>query len=146
MMTILLLSPTAALAFTTTLHHPVARVSPRAPLLHLSAPEEAVFLPVAAKSGPMTYLRALQSPGAVTTVPCDEDSEEGCMALCDEDGICEVLAPLGLATRLRVGFYFAVWFALSIGCKSESVRPRFFARHADARARLVTQTQSPTRR
>ena len=47
-------------------------------------------------------------------MPCAADSE-GCVALCDANGICEVLSPLSFANRLRVGFYFAVWFALSVG-------------------------------
>ena len=46
-------------------------------------------------------------------VPCDADVD-GCIAICDTDE-CSILGSLGLFQRGKVAFYFALWFALSIG-------------------------------
>jgi solute carrier family 35 protein E1 len=48
----------------------------------------------------------------VETVPCG-DLEE-CYALCDTDG-CSVVATTGLMKTMKIGVYFALWFALSTG-------------------------------
>lgn len=45
-------------------------------------------------------------------VACGDLDE--CIALCDEEE-CHVLAPTSLLHRLKVGFYFGVWFLLSVG-------------------------------
>ena len=66
------------------------------------------------RASPAAVLRALRRRAAPTTVGCSEDTD-GCLALCDSDGECDVIAPLGLANRVRVAFYFGVWFALSVG-------------------------------
>jgi solute carrier family 35 protein E1 len=49
----------------------------------------------------------------VETVACAHDPD-GCHALCDEDA-CAVVATVSLAHRAKVGFYFGVWFLLSVG-------------------------------
>jgi solute carrier family 35 protein E1 len=51
---------------------------------------------------------------SVETRPCPAD-REGCLVLCDPEDICTLIMPKSLAQRLKVGFYFALWFALSVG-------------------------------
>ena len=70
--------------------------------------------------GPLTALRPskalsfVKGETKVIKIQCDAD-ENGCYALCsDEDG-CSIAAPVGLTQRLKVGFYFAAWFLLSVG-------------------------------
>jgi len=48
-----------------------------------------------------------------TFIPCDSDAD-GCLALCDDDGECSVIAPAGALHRLKLGFYFGLWFLLSV--------------------------------
>ena len=87
-------------------------VTPRALLPRLDASSDGDIQLKTPSAG--TLVAALQRKSLPKVVPCEADSE-GCVAMCDEKGICEVLAPLGVAQRLRVGFYFAVWFLLSVG-------------------------------
>jgi len=48
-----------------------------------------------------------------STRPCPRDPE-GCVVLCDPDDICTFIMPASLAQRLKVGFFFGLWFRLSI--------------------------------
>lgn len=64
--------------------------------------------------GPAKALSFARGETEVIKVRCDAD-ENGCYALCSEDDGCSIAAPVGLTQRLKVGFYFAVWFALSVG-------------------------------
>ena len=67
------------------------------------------------EAGPLSPLKPAKKAlafakgqGEVAKISCEAD-ENGCYALCsDEDG-CSIVAPVGLAQRLKVGFYFAVW-------------------------------------
>ena len=59
-------------------------------------------------------IRYLRNETMLTTKPCAVDPE-GCLVLCDPEDICSFVMPRGLAQRLKVGSYFALWFALSVG-------------------------------
>ena len=61
-------------------------------------------------------IRYLSKDGSVenVVVPCGDDEVDECYALCDEDG-CSILTGTGLARTLKIGVYFALWFALSTG-------------------------------
>ena len=48
------------------------------------------------------------------TVPCGDDEVDECYALCDEDG-CTVIGETGLMRKVKLGVYFALWYALSTG-------------------------------
>merc|ERR1719240_98278 len=50
----------------------------------------------------------------VERVPCGDDEVDECYALCDSDG-CEVVGEVGIFRTLKIGVYFALWFALSTG-------------------------------
>ena len=52
--------------------------------------------------------------GTPTTITCDTDAD-GCLAICDEENACSIVAPIGLVQRLKIGLYFALWFVLSVG-------------------------------
>ena len=47
-------------------------------------------------------------------VPCGDNENEECYALCDTDG-CSVVGEVGLMRTVKIGIYFALWFGLSTG-------------------------------
>jgi solute carrier family 35 protein E1 len=47
-------------------------------------------------------------------VPCGDDEVDECYALCDTDG-CSVIGEKGFLRTVKIGIYFALWFALSTG-------------------------------
>jgi len=47
-------------------------------------------------------------------VPCGDGDDDECFALCDTDG-CSVGPTVGLMKTVKIGVYFALWFALSTG-------------------------------
>jgi len=47
-------------------------------------------------------------------VPCGDDEVDECYALCDDEG-CSVMGTTGMFHTLKIGVYFALWFALSTG-------------------------------
>ena len=63
-------------------------------------------------------LKYVQGSATLSTVPCNADAD-GCLALCDDDAdddaCTQPLVTVSLAQRLKVGVYFALWFALSVG-------------------------------
>ena len=84
-------------------------------MVALRSPPLSLALTSSGRVSPNTLVRALKGQLTAQTVPCSDDSD-GCVALCDEEkGICETLAPLGMMMRLKVGLYFGIWFALSVG-------------------------------
>lgn len=49
------------------------------------------------------------------TITCSDIDEEECLALCDEETGCSIVAPSAALRTLKIGVYFALWFALSTG-------------------------------
>lgn len=50
------------------------------------------------------------------TITCsDELDAEECLALCDDDTGCSIVAPKPLLQTMKIGVYFTLWFALSTG-------------------------------
>jgi solute carrier family 35 protein E1 len=47
-------------------------------------------------------------------VPCGDGEDDECYALCDEQG-CSVVGEVGFLRTVKIGVYFALWFALSTG-------------------------------
>lgn len=49
------------------------------------------------------------------TITCSDIDDEECLALCDEKTGCSILAPHTTLRTIKIGIYFALWFALSTG-------------------------------
>ena len=47
-------------------------------------------------------------------VPCGDEETDECYALCDEAG-CSIMATTAFMKTVKIGIYFALWFALSTG-------------------------------
>lgn len=47
-------------------------------------------------------------------MPCGEDENDECYALCDTDG-CSIVGEVGLWRNLKIAVYITLWFALSTG-------------------------------
>jgi solute carrier family 35 protein E1 len=47
-------------------------------------------------------------------VPCGDDENDECYALCDTEG-CSTVGTVSLLKTIKIGIYFALWFGLSTG-------------------------------